>query len=303
MRITAESATQMTATDKQTSQLIMAPVVGLIGVVLAIVGFTGHVIVAGIIGLVFILIGVAMLLTRKQRTIMIDKSAGTLIVDVKSITKKSHLDYKLADVAKVQLLTQYRTSRVNDPNNTTTGAGLSFGTGNTTQFGNTQTTQTTQLIVLLHDGTSIDIADGSRSMSTMSIVSKVPNQETGQRLATFMGVQFEEVGPPTLGQGISAITHALRGESQAPSVAPAEPSASPPPAANPPAANPPSGLPNQPGFAMPHSAVPGVPPPIAPPVAAPPPASPPPPPAPPPPPGSETPSSPPPPPPPAPPTA
>jgi hypothetical protein len=248
VKIVTESADQLVASDKEIGQLIAAPVVVVVGLLVVLLGLTNHVVVGDVIGLVLLLAGALMILTRKVRTLTVDRASGSVHFSLKSITKKGSYDYKVQDIAKIQLLSQYQTTNTNSPSQNS-GTGISFGTGGAMGMGNTQTQQTTKLVLVLKDGTSIDIADGSRSMSTMGVFSSVPNQGVGQKIAQFMGVPFENVGPESLGQAVSEIAGAIRGGSQPPLSVTQPPAA--PVSPVPPVASDSShiGVPDQPGFA------------------------------------------------------
>jgi hypothetical protein len=245
MKIVSETPTVLTAKDNAISALIATPVMVVMGLVLIGVGLSSSKnFVAAIFGVVLVGIGILLLVNRKVRTLTIDKGASTVILHVSSIRKKQDLRYQVQDVVKMQLVSEYHTTRTNNGGG---GQGLTLGGGNT------NTTQQTQLLLLMRDGTNIDIADGQRSMGTMSLVSKVPNQQVGEHIAAFLGVQLEVVGPnmPTLGSVVSGVEGLMHHNDAEPSVVPAAPAtpAAPSQSSTP---TPPVG-PDAPGFAMPHA--------------------------------------------------
>jgi len=241
MKIASETATQLTAVDKSSTSLIAGPILAVIGLIFAAAGFSSRTIALGFVGLVVVLVGVAVVVLRKTRTLTIDKGAGTLSFATKGITGGKTYPANLADVTKLQLVSEYNTTYSNSGGGR--GVGVSMGGGTSS------TRQSTHLIIALRDGTNLDIAEGSRSMGAMAMVSRVPNQEVGEHIAAFIGVPLETVGPaaPNLGSVVGAIGGMLHHNDTAPSVA-AEPPQPPPQPATPPT----PAAPDAPGFAMPH---------------------------------------------------
>ncbi len=258
MKITTTTDTRLTAIDHGYSQLIVAPVMAVIGIILIFAGVGSHTTAAYIFGGIFILIGAALVLTRKSRTLVIDKGAGTLVLTAKGVTGGNTYNCNLQDIVKLQLVSEYQTQYTQSNNG---AGGINFGTGGV-GVGNTSTQQTTQLLVVQRDGTMMEVASGSRSMSTIATLSKVPNQEVGEQIASFVGVPFEVVGPniPTLGSVVSEVQnaiqhHGISGDAPA-APTPATPPAPPAPATPSPqasgAAEPLAHDPNAPGYALPH---------------------------------------------------
>jgi len=241
MKIISETPTVLTAKDNAISALIMAPIIALIGLGLIAGGASQKSFPLVVFGLVVLGFGFLLLFNRKARTLTIDKVAGSLVVHVASIRKKQDLRYQTQDVTKMQLVSQYQTNYTNN-------GGMNSGGGLRIGGGNSNTTQQTHLLLVMRDGTNIDLADGSRSMGMASLVSKVPNQQVGERIAAFLGVQLEVVGPnmPRLGSVVAGVEGMMNHNDAAPSVVP------PPAPAQPTAPVPPAG-PDAPGFAMPHA--------------------------------------------------
>ncbi len=248
MKIVSESPTVLVAKDSALGALFAAPMVALIGLLIIGVGISQKSFPAIIFGVLFFLVSVLLVVTRKARTLTIDKDAGTVILNVASMRKKQDLRYQVTDVVKMQLTSEYHTQYANNNAGGMPGSGINIGVAGLGSS-NTNTTQQTQLLIQMRDGTSIDIADGSRSMGAMSMISKVPNQEIGEHIAAFLGVQFEVVGPnmPTLGSVVAGVQGMIHHNDAAPSVVPQQPVV---PAPTQPA--PPAGL-DAPGFAMPHA--------------------------------------------------
>jgi hypothetical protein len=258
MKITSEAADKLIASDKNLSALFIGPILGVIGLGIAAAGVSSHSVAPILFGLVFVVIGVVVVVTRKSRLLTIDKGAGTLTLATKGITGAKTLPYNLADVVKLQLVSQYSTQYNRGTAGSNQGPGLSFGTGGIGIGGNTSTQQTTHLIVVMRDGTNLDVADGARSMGAMAIVSHVPNQEVGERIATFIGVPLETVGAsmPSLADVAKTAENLLHHNDPAPSVTPSplqSPVAAPP---APPVASP---TPDGAGFAMPRTPPPAAP--------------------------------------------
>jgi hypothetical protein len=151
---------------------------------------------------------------------------------------------------------QYQTTSTPDSGQSSR-PGLSFGTGGVGMGGgSTETTQQTQLHLVLKNGETIDITDGSRSMSSFGVFGRVPNLAVGQQIAAFLGVPFEQLGAASLDQTVSTIRSAVTGLPEAPSVvapaaatpvpvpqvAPVEASSSPTPQSGPEVGNDPTKL-------------------------------------------------------------
>ena len=204
--------------------IVIGIVVG--GAILA----SAHQLTGVLFSLIPIALGLLLVLTSKARTLTIDKSAGTLSLNVKSIFGSKDYPYSTSDVMKIQLVTSIQQEYVG-------------GRG-----GGEQTEEKTQLLLVMKDGTTIDLADAQRNIGSFGIFGKVPNQGIGQTIATFLGVPFETAGPASLGQVVQGVESMLKGGG-APSFLPGQPQtpATPqtPPAAAPPQAQQPA-EPNQP---------------------------------------------------------
>jgi hypothetical protein len=221
MKVLSQDANELVAVDKEIVSLIVGPLFIVIGLG---IGIGVHQAVALVFAAVFALVGVVVVLLRKVRTIDINKGTGQLTVTVKSILKTVSKPYPVTDIQKVQFLSEYRTN---------------FNPGTNGTEGGTSTSQTTKVLLITKSGDTIDLADGQRSMSSFGVFGHAPNQETGQQIATFLSVPFEQVGPPSLGQVANTIVDAFKGNTGAPSVVAESPtapaSAEPAVAATPPA--------------------------------------------------------------------
>lgn len=204
MKIITEDPNTLVATDKAWGGLVASAIIGLGGVVVLALGAAKHSLVMAGGGAAALAIGAVAVLLRKQRTLVVDKAAKQVTVKMKTILKAQEFPYPIADITKIQLVTGYDT--------TTSGNGGSH------------TDQRTQLLLVLANGTTIDLADAQRSMQTFGIFGSTPNQAVAQRIAAYIGVPFETVGPPSLGQMVGMVKDMIGGATgQAPSVVPGAP--------------------------------------------------------------------------------
>ena len=128
MKITSSDTTRLEAIDKAYAQLITGITVTLVGLGMAGFAVAGRQNIVALIGLVVLVIGVLIVLFRKQRTLVVDKGTGQLSFQLKSLVKKGDYTYAISDVTKVEFTSQYETT--NTASNTSQGrSGLSFGTG------------------------------------------------------------------------------------------------------------------------------------------------------------------------------
>jgi len=203
MKIVSEDAGELVASDRDVKGLIFGVVFVLIGVGI-IAGV--HQLVGVLIGAALALAGAAAVLFRKVRTLSVNKGTGQVTFTMKSLIKHATKTFAVADIAKVQFTEQYSTS---------------FNTAG--QGGGSSTSQLTKVLLVAKNGEEIDLADGQRSMQSFGIFGKAPNQATGQKVADFLGVPFEQIGPPSIGQVTNSIVGAFKGPQQAPSVVPVAP--------------------------------------------------------------------------------
>ena len=204
MKIVSQDANQLVATDKALSGLILGIVFTLGGVIGVITSFVISQMVIAIIAGIFALVGTYLLITYKSRTFTIDLAAGQASLFVKKLTSSETIPLPLASVVKLQLVSEFNTTYTQ---NAPQSSGISFG-----NRGNSQTVQQTQLLVVTQDGTSVDISDGSRNMNSMNLISKVPNQEIGERIAAFMNVPFETQGPAAIQDTIKDVVSRITGQ-------------------------------------------------------------------------------------------
>ncbi len=221
MKIVSQDANILVAADNQYATLATGMVLGVVGLGVLGAGIAGGQAVLKVIGGVLVAIGGLMIVTLKQRTLTVDKGTGLVTFDLKSFFNRAAHQYPIGDVVKVEFTTSIQTTST--PTTGQSQPGISFGTGGIgMRGGNTQTTQQTQVHLMLKDGTVIDLADGQRSMSSMSVFSKVPNLEVAQQIAAFIGVPFEQQGAATLDQMASQVRNAVMGQTEPPSVVPAQ---------------------------------------------------------------------------------
>jgi hypothetical protein len=211
MKIISSDTNTLIAEDKAISQMLAAVIITLVGLGLMVAGLVARQLVLGLVGLVVFALGAIFVVTTKQRRLTIDKATGQITFRVKGITGSSEHPYAISDVAKLQLVSEVQTTATN---NGPASPGLSFDNSNRS----TTTSQQTHLQLVLKNGESIDLADGSRNLSSMAIFSKVPNQGVGKQIADFLGVAFEQVGAGTIDQAVTAVRDAITGQNAAPSV-------------------------------------------------------------------------------------
>ena len=209
MKIVSSDASRIVAVDKAYAQLFAAIVMIIIGITVGGISLAVSQLIGSLVALAVFVGGVLFLVFRMQRTLIIDKTAGQVTFSLKSVVKKGDYQYAIGDVSKVEFTTQYVTTATGN-SGPTNRPGISFGTmGAGSIGGSTETTQRTQLHLVLKTGEIIDLADGQRSMSNMGVFSSVPNLSVGQTIAQFIGVPFEQAGPASLDQTVSAIRDAI----------------------------------------------------------------------------------------------
>jgi hypothetical protein len=204
-------------------------------VVGAVILVSAHQISGALFAVIPLIIGVLLIVAAKARTLTIDKSAGQMTLNVKSIFGSKDYPYATADVTKIQLITSFQQEYV--------------GGGGRGSVGHEETEEKTSLLLVLKDGTTIDLADAQRGVSSFGVFGKVPNQGIGQQIATFLGVPFETAGPTSLGQVVQGVESMIKGGG-APSFMPGQssvpPAAPTPPATSSPQPPPPPSQPTQP---------------------------------------------------------
>jgi hypothetical protein len=254
MKIVSESADQLVAVDKNLAALAVGPVLGLAGLLMAILGQN---LIAGLLGFALMAGGVYVVVMREVRTVLANKGAAKVSIQTKSLLRTRLNEYLFHDIAKVKLTTR----SVAATNDTAEEPAISLNLGglNGGHAGHAKAAQQTDLVFVLNNGTEAEVASGSQRLRLNSLIGRGTggklSPDVGQRLAAFVGVPFEKAGEvDAAGVGAGAAgTGAVAG-----APAPVEPAAAPPVAAPAPAAPAPA-APPAPAAAVPAEAVPSAP--------------------------------------------
>jgi len=137
-------------------------------------------------GLVGIFFGGFVIAAAKTITIKLDKSASKLTFLRKGLIGKSSSEYDLKQIKEVELSVAYNSS-------SRSGGGYSY-----------------HLAFVFNGGEIVPLNPGSSS--TLRIMGKVNNSKEalGAKIASFLGVPFQERRPPTVSETLSAVSSAVQ---------------------------------------------------------------------------------------------
>ena len=136
---------------------------------------------------IFAIFGLWVVLSQKNIHLTLEKDSNRATLAVSSVLASRKYTYTFSQISKVQLATDLRKS--------------SNGGG---------TSETYRLFLLLNDGTTVQLADRQRQFSLGTIFSQLPNFKEGQAIASFVGIPFEQTGPPDFKQTIETIVEAAQ---------------------------------------------------------------------------------------------
>lgn len=137
-------------------------------------------------GFVGILLGGFVVAVAKITIIKLDKSIGKLTFFRKGLIGQNHSEYDLKQIKEVELSVAYHTSSKG-------GGGHSY-----------------HLAFVFNSGEIVPLNPGSSS--TIRIMGRqiIPEKTLGARIATFLGVPFQERRPPTVSETLSAVSSAIQ---------------------------------------------------------------------------------------------
>ena len=136
-------------------------------------------------GLVGILLGGFVVAVAKITTINLDKQVNKLTFLRRGLIGKNSNEYDLNQIKEVELSVAYNTSRK--------GGGYSY-----------------HLAFVLNSGEIVQLNPGSSSIIKVMGRQIIPEKTLGTRIASFLGVPFQERRPPTVSETLSAVTSAIQ---------------------------------------------------------------------------------------------
>jgi len=136
-------------------------------------------------GLVGILLGGFVVAVAKITTINLDKQVNKLTFLRRGLIGKNSNEYDLNQIKEVELSVAYNTSRK--------GGGYSY-----------------HLAFVLNSGEIVQLNPGSSSIIKVMGRQIIPEKTLGTRIASFLGVPFQERCPPTVSETLSAVTSAIQ---------------------------------------------------------------------------------------------
>ena len=132
-------------------------------------------------GFVGFLLGGFVVAIAKITTIKLDKSINKLSLLRKGLTVQSNQEYDLNQIKEVELSVAYNSSRK--------GGGYSY-----------------HLAFVFNSGEIVPLNPGSSSTIRVMGRQIIPEKTLGARIATFLGVPFQERRPPTVSETLSAVS-------------------------------------------------------------------------------------------------
>lgn len=137
-------------------------------------------------GFVGILLGGFVVAVAKITTIKLDKSIGKLTFFREGLIGQNHSEYDLKQIKEVELSVAYHTSSKG-------GGGHSY-----------------HLAFVFNSGEIVPLNPGSSSTIRVMGRQIIPEKTLGARIATFLGVPFQERRPPTVSETLSAVSSAIQ---------------------------------------------------------------------------------------------
>ena len=137
---------------------------------------------SGFIGIVF---GGYAILATNITTISLDKNSNKLLFSRRNLLGKKANEYNLNQIIEVELSATYSSSR--------RGGGYSY-----------------QLAFVLNNSEKILFNPGSSSIIRIMGRQIIPEKNIGARVASFLGVPFQERRPPTVSETLSTISSAIQ---------------------------------------------------------------------------------------------
>lgn len=136
-------------------------------------------------GFVGVLLGGFVVAVAKITTVQLDKSINKLSFLRKSLVGQSSKEYNLNQIKEVELSVAYNASRK--------GGGYSY-----------------HIAFVLSNGEIVPLNPGSSSIIRVMGRRVISEKTLGARIATFLGVPFQERRPPTASETLSAVSSAIQ---------------------------------------------------------------------------------------------
>ncbi|MGV8085967.1 MAG: hypothetical protein ACP5N9_06990 [Candidatus Bilamarchaeum sp.] len=186
MKITLENSMKMILNNNNYTLFFMSIVCIIIGVGLGYLANsqTEDKLFVLIFGLIFTLVGIYLLLTTKSVRIIIDKAMGKISISTWSLVKKESIEAQLSSVKKIIL-------RIRN------GGSGSRGSRHYIY----------ELELIREKEAELIFAFGQKSASVIDVIGS-PHQSKineAKQIADFIGVPFEHILPPTLGEVVQGI--------------------------------------------------------------------------------------------------
>jgi len=192
MKITGQSADELTLNEGGTSGIV-------VGAVLAIAGVLAGVLLrhsspyAIWIGLAVVVAGVAVICFSSSITVIANKKSGQLSYQKKRLIGAQNSTYAIADIMRIETRKQWRVE------NTPPSGNQNVSTP--------QQVLVAQSVIVFKDGreVALDHQKTSSSLSTGGVVlmsGQGAEVAIANRVANFLGVPFQEIAPPNMGMGV-----------------------------------------------------------------------------------------------------
>lgn len=146
--------------------------------------------------LIFIVLGLITIFALKITKITLDKTLNKFSLETLRLTGKKHQEYDLDQIGKVQ---------------------LQQVSGQIYSQGRFRTQVSTRLVAILTTGEEITLNKDSSSISIGPFgFSLSSSRQNGVRIANFLGIPFEELKPPSVGEVLTKISEAVGQEIKKP---------------------------------------------------------------------------------------
>jgi hypothetical protein len=167
-----------------------------------------------IFGVIFAAAGAFAFLTTKSDLLVADQTSRQLSVTFKSLRKRQGVDqtYSFDDVQAIQLFQNYQQTFNGGPTTFNNGPGISFGGGFGVGMANTSTMLDQTLVVQLKNGQSVTIAHEDKQTGLTLGITANSLITKGQKLATILGVPFNQGGANTPGQMLRGVEQNIAGQ-------------------------------------------------------------------------------------------
>jgi hypothetical protein len=191
MKILSEAPERLVATDKNPAALIVGGVLGVAGLLMVVLGQN---LIAGLVGFLLMAGGVYLIVMRQVRTLIVDKTVGKVSIQARSLLRKHLNEYLFHDIAKVQLVRNVTAATVN-ADEASSGLSINLGPLSFGGGGRNRAVQRTQLLLVLHNGTTAEVTAGQQTAGWMVMFGGlVPGEDVAQKLAGYVAVPYESMG-------------------------------------------------------------------------------------------------------------